>query len=269
MKEEWRLVKVVKGVDFTGYYEISNLGNLKSLDRTVLHCDGIKQNRKGVMFDLTPSKDGYIRTILRKDGKERGISIHQLVAMAFIPNPNGYKYVNHKDENKINNRVDNLEWVSQAENNIYGTRTERASETIKNRFEPIVCLYLNGNIKTVYYKKQDINSDKNVSTPNVIMAVSKNVNIYKEMFFIKLGDYNSLSNDELTSLIKIRKAEFDKRNGHNSKKIAQIDKNGNIVKQWDSITNAARETGISRVTIRGYLNGMKSKKYDYTWQYLP
>lgn len=97
-----------------GKYQISNYGNVYSLINNV--------QLKGVN-----NGNGYLRVKLN----ERLFYIHRLVAMAFIPNPNGYKEINHKDENKLNNNVDNLEWCSHKYNMKFGTRNKRAVDNTK------------------------------------------------------------------------------------------------------------------------------------------
>lgn len=97
-----------------GKYQISNYGNVYSLINNV--------QLKGVN-----NGNGYLRVKLN----ERLFYIHRLVAMAFIPNPKGYKEINHKDENKLNNNADNLEWCSHKYNMIFGTRNKRAIDNTK------------------------------------------------------------------------------------------------------------------------------------------
>lgn len=70
-------------------------------------------------------RNGYAFIAICKDGRQRGYTIHRLVAQTFIPNPKGMPEVNHKDENKLNNCVENLEWVSVKENRLYGSRLQR------------------------------------------------------------------------------------------------------------------------------------------------
>ena len=74
--------------------------------------------------------DGYRRVRLNKTGIENDYSIHRLAAIAFIPNPNNYPEVNHKDENPSNNKIDNLEWCTAKYNVNYGTRNKRVSELL-------------------------------------------------------------------------------------------------------------------------------------------
>lgn len=115
MKEEWRYIK-----GYEGKYQISNLGRVKSL--------GNNKNKKEKILSNTPRKDGYLMVCLYKNGKGKPFTVHRLVALHFIDNPNNYEEVNHKDENKQNNSIDNLEWCTREYNNNYGTRTQRQSE---------------------------------------------------------------------------------------------------------------------------------------------
>lgn len=87
---------------------------------------------------MAPHKDtkGYYQVGLRNDKGKKMLVVHRLVAMAFLPNPNNYEQVNHKDENKTNNCVDNLEWCDVKYNNNYGTRNERMAKTLKGMPKP-------------------------------------------------------------------------------------------------------------------------------------
>lgn len=96
---------------------------------------GLNKTSRRVSKYLTPQKGpcGYIIIGLMKDNKITYPKLHRLVALTFIPNPNNYPQVNHKDEDKTNNCVDNLEWCTSEYNNNYGTRNERIQKTrIKN-----------------------------------------------------------------------------------------------------------------------------------------
>ena len=91
--------------DFIGSYQISNYGRLKSL-----------KWRKGRLLKLSPNKHGYVEKQLYKNNEYINKKVHRLVAEAFIPNPNNLPEVNHKDGNKENNHVSNLEWCTSKEN---------------------------------------------------------------------------------------------------------------------------------------------------------
>ena len=104
--EEWRDVK-----GYEGLYQVSNKGRVKSLNR--IDSRGNKVNEK----ILRPGKrNNYLFVNLYKNGKRKLYDIHRLVAQAFLPNPDNLPVVNHKDENKLNNNVENLEWCTQAYN---------------------------------------------------------------------------------------------------------------------------------------------------------
>lgn len=124
MKEIWKDICFIEnGViyDYTNLYQISNLGNLKYLPKKA----GIHERKEKICKGYL-DKDGYYRAYLCKNGKIKTIGVHRLVALMFIPNEFNYKQINHKDENKQNNNVNNLEWCDCKYNINYGTRTERA-----------------------------------------------------------------------------------------------------------------------------------------------
>lgn len=106
--------------EFEDYYEISNLGRVKSKAIFIRH-DGNWSDEHGYVKkikvkNITKNRYGYLTSKLCKLGKCRRLTIHRLVAKAFIPNPDNLTQVNHIDGNKENNYVGNLEWVSQARN---------------------------------------------------------------------------------------------------------------------------------------------------------
>lgn len=123
MEEIW---KDIKG--YEDLYQISNMGNVRSLN----------YSRTGKTEILRPGSDrGYLCVGLCKNGKAKTYRVHRLVAQAFIPNPDELPCINHIDEDKTNNRVENLEWCDHAYNNNYGTRNERVGP---NRGKSILCV---------------------------------------------------------------------------------------------------------------------------------
>lgn len=124
MMEEWRPV-----VGYEGLYEVSNTGQVRSCSRYYVNSLGKRFFLKGKILSLSDNGKGYLRTVLKKDNKESTKYIHRLVAEAFISNVDGLPAVNHKDEDKTNNIVENLEWCDNDYNDNYGTRNKRVIET--------------------------------------------------------------------------------------------------------------------------------------------
>lgn len=123
MTEEWRPV-----VGYEGLYEVSNTGQVRSLDRYDINGRFLR----GKTLKLLECTNGYLMIKLHKNGIIKNILVHRLVAEAFIPVVEGLSEVNHKDEDKKNNSVDNLEWCSKKYNNNYGTKIERQKRTMFN-----------------------------------------------------------------------------------------------------------------------------------------
>ena len=124
IEEIWRPV-----VGYEGLYEVSSYGRVRSVDRYVKTCYGSYRLHKGKVLSPGIRPDGYLVVSLQY----KMFRVHRLVAQAFIPNPDNLPQVNHKNEVKSDNCVDNLEWCDATYNNNYGTARIRAKETaIKN-----------------------------------------------------------------------------------------------------------------------------------------
>lgn len=111
MEEIW---KDIQG--YEGLYQVSNQGNVKSLHFGTKYHHPNWQNQEDKLLRPKLATSGYYRVELYKPGSRKCLYIHRLVAIAFIPNPEGKTEVNHIDGNKLNNSVDNLEWASRSEN---------------------------------------------------------------------------------------------------------------------------------------------------------
>lgn len=116
MIEIW---KDIKG--YEGLYQVSNLGRVKSLSKTVRSAIQKCGTRTTVDKIVRQAKisSGYYRVGLSNNKVHKGYLVHRLMAIAFIPNPDNLEQVNHKDGNKLNNSLDNLEWVTRSENAIH------------------------------------------------------------------------------------------------------------------------------------------------------
>ena len=124
-KEYWKPV-----VGYEGHYQISNFGRVKSI-----------KFGKEIILKQHKDKFGYLYVDLYKNNIKKKYKVHRLVAEAFLPNPYNLLQVNHRDENKLNNNVDNLEWCTNEYNINYGTRTERVSKKLS---KPVLQFTLDG-----------------------------------------------------------------------------------------------------------------------------
>lgn len=111
MKEVW---KDIPG--YEGLYQVSNLGRVKSLPRNTT---------RGKVLSLQNQQNGYFCVCLCKNGVSKRENVHRIVAEAFLPHSDSNNVVNHKDENKHNNKVTNLEWTTQKYNNVLQIQSGR------------------------------------------------------------------------------------------------------------------------------------------------
>lgn len=105
MQEVWKNIK-----GFEQYYQVSNLGKVRRIENPKY------KSRKNYIICQQTDKNGYVSVLLSVDGFHKKLLVHRLVAQAFIPNPNNKPIVDHLDFDKLNNKKDNLDWVTQSEN---------------------------------------------------------------------------------------------------------------------------------------------------------
>lgn len=151
---------------FEGMYQISNKGNVKSLERTTTHNRRLSEK----LLKTRQDKNGYYIVTIYKNKRRYDFKVHRLVALMFIPNPKNLPLVNHKDENPANNNVDNLEWCSYSYNVNYGSRNAKASKKMKSKSYD----YLKGE-KNFFYGKHYHGSNSTHS--KYVMQLDKQGNI--------------------------------------------------------------------------------------------
>ncbi len=167
---------------YEGLYCVSNIGRIMSLDFNHTKVPKIRILRK--------DRAGYIVVNLHKNNRVKTLKVHRIVAISFIPNPLGLPHINHKDEDKSNNCVDNLEWCDTSYNNCYGSRIRRALDTKKK----------NGSCKA-------------------------------------------------------------------ERAVVKIDRNGTILEEFQSISDAARKIGVKRESVRDCVLGRQKTCVGYIWKY--
>lgn len=162
MQEIWRDIEISGGK-----YQISNFGNVRRVayDYIDTYKSGRHRHKPLHQITVTVNPSGYCMFDIHCDKKRKRLYVHREVAKAFIPNPDNLPCVNHIDENKTNNRVDNLEWCDYYYNNRYGTNRERAVST--RRF--------NGTISAKRYTDSEIKliMDESYSCDEVARILGK------------------------------------------------------------------------------------------------
>lgn len=132
MEEIWKPIKGYEGI-----YDVSSYGRVRSSERTAERLDRYgnisKYEVKGQIISQWKRKDGYMSVTLRSMKIQRTFLVHRLVIETFVPNPDNLQWVNHKDENKSNNNVENLEWCTASYNCTYNNLHMKKNMPFKKR----------------------------------------------------------------------------------------------------------------------------------------
>lgn len=250
IKEEWRPV-----VGYEGIYEVSNTGKVNALN---YHREKIKKPLK------ISDEKGYKFVFLYKNGSPQRAQIHRLVAMAFIQNPNNFPVINHKDENPSNNNVENLEWCTQQYNLNYGTRVRRAS--LKNS-KKVLQFTRDGEFIAQYSSFKDAQEKTGLQYTNI----SKVCRGLREF----CGGYRWKYIDDETANRSKRKNDEEKKRILKTKKITtiyqvpviQYTKKGEMVKEYRTIYDAHKETGIAKRVIYDNCRGVNKSTRKFIFKY--
>ena len=168
MNEIW---KPIKG--YEGFYEVSDLGRVRSLPRMLTDSKGRRHPVPMKMLKMHDRK-GYDSVTLQDMGRKAIMSVHRLVAMAFIPNPDNLPAVNHRDENPRNNHVDNLEWCTIQYNTNYGNGIAKQIASMTYKTREVEQLSINGE-HIAYFKSLSEASKATGADKSLIMRVCKGI----------------------------------------------------------------------------------------------
>lgn len=159
MEEIWKDV-----VGFEGLYKVSSFGRVYSVGGRIMGRMNNRYKNKPRILKLH-ERNGYLYASLKKDGKNTREKVHRAVAKAFIPNPNNYPIINHKDENKKNNRVENLEWCTYKYNLNYGSHNTKMIVSKSNN--PVAQYDKNNNLVKVWLSSRAVERELGIPHSNI------------------------------------------------------------------------------------------------------
>ena len=243
--EKW---KPIPG--YEGYYEVSSIGRVRSIDRIVQNGAWAKPVY-GRILKLN-NNDGYMYCSLCKDGKPKPHKVHRLVALAFVPNPNNLPYINHKNEDKGDNRVENLEWCTKWYNEHYGNFSQKISAIKREKARSVVQYDLQGNFVRKY------------SCLTEVKEYGFNSDVAGDCCRGKTVTHNGF-------VFRFEGEPFSIRKYKNNIEVQKIDNGGNIVEVYASIKDAERKNRYGSYALRKhYLAGKNEVKKDgFKFIFLP
>lgn len=186
MEEEWK--------DFPGFeekYQISNLGRVKRKETMLKNSVGVYCHKNEKILKTQIMKIGYPSIVLRDDsGKKHLIKIHRAVAMAFIPNPRGFPFVNHIDGNKGNSTVSNLEWCDPKWNAQHAVKTGLKPKVCGRNIQRIYKLNVNDlSVECIYENFAEASRENGNKSVGSIYSAVENRREYKGFYWIREKDF--------------------------------------------------------------------------------
>lgn len=246
-KEIW---KDIPG--YEGLYQVNQWGDIFSF-----------YTNKKIKYSL--SKDGYKQYNLSKNKKKQIMTAHRAVALAFIPNPNNYPVVNHKDENPLNCYVDNLEWCTYQYNAIYNNAHMKRG---KNLSKKVYQYDLNGELVAIYNSVKEVSEFISSYCGNISTCANGKDYKGKHCVTVKgyIFSYEELSEEDIKNRLDIQ----NKQAFRWKKKIVQkLNLNNEIISEYESVQIASKENNIYTSQIsracRGYEKGYIC--HGYKWRY--
>lgn len=168
-KEVWKDV-----IGYEGMYQVSTFGRVRALEREIEYKNGTRHTYPEKILSARLDKYGYLRTNLYKSGKAKVKKIHRIVAESFIPNKDKKSTINHKDGNKLNNRVENLEWTTWGENNKHALDTGLRTNKNNSKSIPVRQYDLDGNFIKSYPSLAEAKRQTGIDHSNIGRACRTN-----------------------------------------------------------------------------------------------
>lgn len=203
--------------------------------------------------------DGYCYFAAYKNGQRQNIFVHRAVATAFIPNPNNYPVVNHKDENPLNNNVENLEWCSVSYNNAYNDRGKRSCVI----HYPIYQYSLDGSLEAKYFSAKEAGKILGISSGNIWSCCNGQLYTLHEKVF----SYNELTAEDINQRLSRKQQKRTSHSNGLEKVVEQCSADGTVLAEYQSAKDAAQANGIKRSTMSYWCRTEKETGDGYVWRY--
>lgn len=208
---------------------------------------------KGQYLNPTVNAEGYCVVSITVDGVKNQYKVHQLVAEAFVPNPEGKECIHHKDRNKLNNSADNLQWLTREEHSALHSDPNDQAYIYTKEFGEKLSKVLKGRPSPLKGKKMSEEARKK-------MSESAKGKVFSIETRKKISEANS--GRPQSEEHKRKKAESKKR------PVAQYDKENNFIKEWKSALDAEQGCGVSRCHIATVCKGKRQSAGGYIWRYV-
>lgn len=229
---------------FEGYYQVSTLGKVKSYDRYVNYKNKGLALKKGKFLSPKTSNTGYLEVTLVKNNKYYYKRVHRLVADTFLPNPNNYPYINHINENKKDNNVENLEWCTAKQN----AEAYHTTRTLIYQYT------LEGDLVKTWN-----------SITKAAEALGGDKTGVQHCCFGKIKTYYNF----IWTYSPLTKHELQKRTENETLvKVQQLDINNNVINTYNSMTEAAYAVGCNPSAISMACSGIRPIIKNYKWKKL-
>ena len=233
---------------YEGVYQISNYGRIKSLERVFPHLGGHRSIKTKICKLQKDKGTGYSKYVLSNNGKKSPKSVHRLVAETFIPNPQNLPFVNHRDEIRTNNCVENLEWCTPQYNLEYSNVNQRIAEKLYKR---VVQYDKDWNVLNIYKTTGDAARALGLSGYSSIARCCK-------------GEIGSVKGF-------IWRYEDEVNIPHKNprqRRVVQKNKNKEIINTYDSIKDASINTKIGASSILRCCKGKNKQAGGFLWEYV-
>ena len=254
--------EIWKGVPGYENYEVSNMGRVRSLDHYTLKSGDCRSTLiKGRILSQTVGKTGYYTVLMypanstKKDRKL--VKVHRMIALAFLDNPHNLPQINHKDEDKTNNRLENLEYCDGRYNINYGTAIERAKSTFfksyTEKVRRIIQYKQDGSVVQVFKNMFEATSKTGYTSNSISLCCNGYCKTCHGYVFKYEGD-------EFVAPVKKRSDKL--------RKVVCLTLSGDLVAEYDTINDAGRALGSKNgASILHVIKGRNQTAFGYNWMY--